>query len=385
MGTAPPETAEPDADTSPPPAPRPPRPPRRVLARLRRILRTLRPPRRPRLHERLRVRRRTSGRPRVRVRVPLPPVRRLRRVRPPRWWPLAACVALGAAGGAAYGQFTPPSYSATSYVAVVPAKNADPASALGFAQAYGRIATGGAVLAGARAETGKPLSVLEKDVQAVTSPDAPLIEISGTAARPAGAATVANAVAGSLTRVANRSAERTEVRLTVFAAARAPSAPSSPSTPLAVAVGGCAGGLCGALLLLVRPTRRARDDDRWDGAGGHGGEGGQRADHLPPAPSPTPSPAPVPEPTAPRPDDGAPAADGAAPTAARETSASGTSAPGTSASGTGTGLARQARRRVPMRELRRQRLESGSRRAPGNVADAAATGTATGSTAVERR
>lgn len=173
----------------------------------------------------------------------------------PGWWPLALCVLLGMAGGAAYGLLKAPQYTATSYVAVVPGKDADPTAALGFAQAYGRIATGGAVLAGARADTDAPVSALRGDVQAVTSPDAPLIEITGTAARAARAADISNAVADSLTRVANRTAKRTEVKLTVFAAARAPSAPSSPSTPLSVAVGGCTGVLCGGLLLLVRPAR----------------------------------------------------------------------------------------------------------------------------------
>lgn len=179
----------------------------------------------------------------------------------PRWWPLPVCALLGAAGGASYGLLAPPQYAATSYVVVVPGKGADPAGALGFAQAYGRVATSGAVLAEAHRTSGLPLGALRGGVRATTAPDAPVIEITGTARAPRTSAELADAVAGSLARTGNTTAPRTGARLLVFARATAPDAPASPSVSLALAVGGCAGGLLGGLLLLVRP-------DRW--AAGHG-------------------------------------------------------------------------------------------------------------------
>lgn len=174
----------------------------------------------------------------------------------PRGWPLALGVALGAACGAGYGLVSTPEYSATGYVVAVPGEGGDPATALGFAQAYGRVATSPAVLADAQRTSGVPLATLRDTVRSATSPDAPMIEITGTAAHPQRAAAHANAVAAALTDSSKDAAKNTGVELTVLATAHAPSAPSSPSTPLATAVGACTGGLVGGLALLVRPGRR---------------------------------------------------------------------------------------------------------------------------------
>ncbi|EST38027.1 hypothetical protein N566_09720 [Streptomycetaceae bacterium MP113-05] len=161
----------------------------------------------------------------------------------------------GLLAGGAYGMFTPARYTATSYVAVVPGKNGDSVTALGFAQAYGRIATDTAVLAGAQQEAGVPVATLQSGVEAATSPDAPMIEITGSASGADKAAEMANAVARSLARVAGDSAKDTGVELTAFSRARAPREPGSPSPALSTAVGGSAGVLLGALALLVRPRR----------------------------------------------------------------------------------------------------------------------------------
>ncbi|MBU7599837.1 hypothetical protein JGS22_019950 [Streptomyces sp. P38-E01] len=175
----------------------------------------------------------------------------------PRWWPLAAGVALGALCGAGYGTVATPEYSATGYVVAVPGERGDPATALGFAQAYGRIATSPAVLAAAQRTSGVPLPELRERVRSATSPDAPMIEITGTATHPQRAASTANAVAAALTDSSRDAARSTGVRLTVLTAAHAPTAPSSPATPVATAVGACTGGLVGGLALLVRPGGRA--------------------------------------------------------------------------------------------------------------------------------
>lgn len=176
-------------------------------------------------------------------------------LRLPRWTPLPLGIGAGLLAGLGYGLAATPQYAATSYVMVVP-QHADSPTALGFAQAYGRVVTGDAVLAGAQGAAGTPLERLRGHVQSQVSPDAPMISVTGTASEGTVAARYANAVAGSLTAAGNRSASSTGVRLLVFSPASAPASPSSPSTALSAAVGASAGGLLGALALLVRPARR---------------------------------------------------------------------------------------------------------------------------------
>lgn len=176
----------------------------------------------------------------------------------PRWLPLPLGIGVGLLGGLGYGLAATPQYAATGYVMVVP-QRADSPTALGFAQAYGRVVTGDAVLAGAQAAAGTPAGRLRRHVQSQTSPDAPMISVTGTASSGVAAARYANAVARSLTATANRTAATTGVRLLVFSGASAPDSPASPSVPLATAVGGSAGGLLGALALLVHPAGRREE------------------------------------------------------------------------------------------------------------------------------
>ncbi|WP_328537618.1 lipopolysaccharide biosynthesis protein [Streptomyces sp. NBC_00344] len=182
-----------------------------------------------------------------------------RRSRPRRrrfsWWPLPVLALTGAAAGAAYGVLAPPQYAATTYVVAVPAKGSDPATALGFAQAYGRIATSTATLVHAGSAAGVPARTLGRHVRTETSPDSPMIGITGTATRARTSAEIANAVADAITLTGNEAAANTTVRLVLFSRAVAPSSRISPSPPISLAVGGCAGGLIGALALLVRPRR----------------------------------------------------------------------------------------------------------------------------------
>jgi capsular polysaccharide biosynthesis protein len=190
--------------------------------------------------------------PRPRGQRPRP--RALRALRSlPRWVPLPLGLGIGLVAGLGYGLAATPQYAATSYVMVVPQHTGDSTTALGFAQAYGRIVTGSAVLAGAQAATHSATADLKNQVQAETSPDAPMISITGTADHGPAAASIANAVAKSLTDTGNRNAASTGVRLLVFASAAAPNSPASPSTVLSAAVGASAGALLGALALLVRP------------------------------------------------------------------------------------------------------------------------------------
>ncbi|MEU1075220.1 MULTISPECIES: lipopolysaccharide biosynthesis protein [unclassified Streptomyces] len=174
----------------------------------------------------------------------------------PRWWPLPVCALLGAAAGGVYGLARPAEYSATSYVVVTPTGTSDPATALGFAQAYGRVATQVAVVGDAQTWAGVPADTIRRKVQTATSPDAPMIAITGTSERPGEAADIANAVARSLTVNGAHTEASTGVRLVQFSRAARPVDPSSAPPSLTALVGGCAGGLTGGLVLLVRPARR---------------------------------------------------------------------------------------------------------------------------------
>ncbi|MFF8999996.1 lipopolysaccharide biosynthesis protein [Streptomyces achromogenes] len=181
------------------------------------------------------------------------------RLAPPRalppWSLVAAGVLAGGLLGGGYGVLRPAEYTATSYLVVVPGERSDSAGALGFAQAYGRIATQPAVLADARTAAGVPVAVLRAGVRTATSPDAPMVAVSATSPRPAEAAAMANAVAGALTRRAEAARAGTRVSLVPFTRAVRPTEPSSASAGVTGLVGAAGGGLLGALALLVRPRR----------------------------------------------------------------------------------------------------------------------------------
>lgn len=178
----------------------------------------------------------------------------------PPWSLLAAGVVAGGLLGGAYGAVKPPVYTATAYVVAVPTAKSDPASALGFAQAYGRVATQVAVLGDAQVWAGVPVRTLQQNVQTATSPDAPMVAITATSPRADLAADMANAVSRSLTQHAKSSRDTTNVELQQFARAVRPTAPSSASATVTGLVGASAGGLLGGLVLLVRPKRGARED-----------------------------------------------------------------------------------------------------------------------------
>ena len=115
-----------------------------------------------------------------------------------RWWPCALPVLLGALLGGGYALLAEREYAASGYVVVRAVGETDPAVAVGFAQSYGRMATSEAVLDAARAEAGGSADELRGRVRAATSPDAPVIEITGRAPRAEAAAGAANAVARAL-------------------------------------------------------------------------------------------------------------------------------------------------------------------------------------------
>ncbi len=174
-----------------------------------------------------------------------------------RCWPLVAAVPLGAVCGGVYALVAPAQYQANAYVMVVPSTVGDSSTAVDFAQAYGRVITQPEILLSAAASTGVPMAKLTPLVQAVTSPDAPMIQITGTAGTASRSAAEANAVAHSLVDFGNSASKQTNVKLLTFAAAARPAAPSSPSRTLDVAVGGAAGLLVGGLGMTARRSRPA--------------------------------------------------------------------------------------------------------------------------------
>ncbi|MET9392312.1 lipopolysaccharide biosynthesis protein [Streptomyces sp. NPDC006624] len=173
----------------------------------------------------------------------------------PPWSLLAAGAVAGGLLGGAYGLVKTPAYTATSYVVAVPTEKSDTATALGFAQAYGRVATQLAVLGDAQVWAGVPVETLRESVRTATSPDAPMVAVTATSSRPDLAADMANSVARALTRHAGDSEKSTHVELQQFARAVAPAEPSSASAGVTGLVGASAGGLLGGLVVLVRPRR----------------------------------------------------------------------------------------------------------------------------------
>lgn len=172
-----------------------------------------------------------------------------------RWWPLLVAVPVGAACGAGYAEVTGPQYQANAYVMVVAQPGGDSSAAVDFAQAYGRVVGQPQIVARAAAGLGQTVAALTSRIEATTSPDAPMIQITGSAPKAKEAAKDANAVADALVAFGNDTGAQTHVKLITFAPAAAPEKPSSPAKVLDVAVGGAAGLLVGGLVLLARPGR----------------------------------------------------------------------------------------------------------------------------------
>jgi hypothetical protein len=143
----------------------------------------------------------------------------------------------------------------------VVAENPGDTSAVSYAQAYSRIAgQGDALQAAADASNGSASAQeLRRSVLAAASPDAPVIELTGTADSADRAANLVNLVANSLTKTANTHTGDTRVRVALLSAAVPPADPTSPQLPLAVAVGAAAGLLLGGLAFLGLGERRAPD------------------------------------------------------------------------------------------------------------------------------
>ncbi|MBQ1118172.1 lipopolysaccharide biosynthesis protein [Streptomyces anulatus] len=187
-------------------------------------------------------------------------VRRLRTAlaRLPHWWPLPVSVLIGTASGLAYSALAADRYEATSYAMAVAEAETDPSAALGYAQSYGRLTTSDATLSYAQGAAGEPVRELRSHVRSETSPDSPMIAVTGTSEDRHKAADIANAVIEAVIVSSGHVSKDTGVKLIKFTHAMTPDQPVSPSVPLGGAVGAASGGLLGGLVLLVRPRRAGR-------------------------------------------------------------------------------------------------------------------------------
>lgn len=174
------------------------------------------------------------------------------------WWVLALTALLGAVGGAALSIAMPATYQANAYVLVTSVEPGDTVSAVNFTQAYGRIMEQPEILGSVAAAVGSTTEQLQRDIQASTSPDSPLVVLSASAENAERVAEVANAAADGLVVFGNNQSAQTGVRLTVFSGASSPPAPASPILSLNVAIGVAAGLLIGGLALTATPLTGRR-------------------------------------------------------------------------------------------------------------------------------
>lgn len=172
-----------------------------------------------------------------------------------RGWLIGSLVVLGGAAGFAYGAVSPASYTANAYLVVVPlsaaSANGTTPDPQGFATAFTRIAGQPQIQAQAATDAGVPLQTMIKDSTAATSPDAPVISITGVSTNPLTAAAVANGLAKAIEETASGETDDTSVTVSTLSAAVTPTQASSASPSLDAAVGAAAGVLVGALLGLA--------------------------------------------------------------------------------------------------------------------------------------
>ncbi|MFG2005049.1 hypothetical protein ACGFNU_38485 [Spirillospora sp. NPDC048911] len=171
---------------------------------------------------------------------------------------LVAVATIGLLGGLSYGALSPANYTADAHVLVTASAN-EATAATSFAQAYGRLATLPTTLALATPPLPRAsLETARKHLQVSTSPDAPLIRLTGSAEKPAQAAAFANAAATALTQYGNAHRNDTGVRVVLMNTAAPPRLPSGPSLSVSALVGTAAGVLLAMLIAATGWDRRVR-------------------------------------------------------------------------------------------------------------------------------
>lgn len=168
---------------------------------------------------------------------------------------VAALTAAGAAVGAGFALSAGGDYQSHAYVLVAsPAGLADNGSAVGLAHAYARVARERAVVGPAVAARRLPASTadLDRALSVATSPDAPIIEITGHAANAAVATALTDAASRAFVGYVNRVGQDTGYQPILLSVAGPADVPTAPGLALSIAVGAAAGGALGTGWRLLR-------------------------------------------------------------------------------------------------------------------------------------
>jgi len=174
-----------------------------------------------------------------------------------RWLVVVALVAVGAGVGALYTWLAPPSYRSSTLVVATELQPGGDRRDVSFGQAYGRLVDQQTVLASAADSADITVDQARGAITSSTSPDSPMIEITGVANSPDQAANVVNAAAGAIVDIASARIPDTGVRLVVVSPGLPPDSPVSPDLLVDLAVGAAVGLLLGGFLLLGNPRPRS--------------------------------------------------------------------------------------------------------------------------------
>jgi capsular polysaccharide biosynthesis protein len=177
------------------------------------------------------------------------------------WVRVVVCALVGLALGGVYHSQRHVSYTSAAYLVVVPVAPAPLGSgqadgATPFGQVFARIAGTPAVLAGAAGALPDGMSVdaAAKRVDFTASPNAPLVQVSGTAETADAAAMLTNVVADAVVAYADERQSVTRYGLRKIVTAVPPSAPSSPSAVLVLLIGATLGMTVGVIAALAGQT-----------------------------------------------------------------------------------------------------------------------------------
>jgi capsular polysaccharide biosynthesis protein len=168
---------------------------------------------------------------------------------------IAALTAAGAAAGAGFALTARGEYQSHAYVLVAaPPGLSDNGSAVGLAHAYARVARERAVVGPALAARRLPTATADLDtaLSVTTSPDAPIIEITGHAATAATATTLTDAASRAFVEYVDQVGQDTGYRPILLSPAATADLSGAPGLALSLAVGAAAGGALGGGWRLLR-------------------------------------------------------------------------------------------------------------------------------------
>lgn len=178
-----------------------------------------------------------------------------------RW--ITAGVLLGLLVGALVGFLSPATYTANSYLVVVSAGSTGTTTdAANFGKVFARVATDPVVLTRSPhlQEIGLTPTSAAQHVRVLSSPDAPVLQVVGSASTAFRAAQIANFVSQAITIYATDRSSDTGFLIRQFVIAAPPAAPSRPRPALDLAVGLALGTGLGLLAALTRRPRPHPDE-----------------------------------------------------------------------------------------------------------------------------